>query len=140
MEDRDIHGFVRSDFIRIFQSVFIRGPLVLVAARIPPHGRKRGLVCIHDACSHGLAARCDWRIIAVVRGGIAFVLTAWLARAGGIPVIFRWPATLWMRSIVGSFEHAVHVLRALGIASRYRGHLVQHVSDLGHASGLAGSV
>src|SRR5215207_9578699 len=53
-----------------------------------------------SACSHSLAARCDWRLVAVARGGIAFVLTAWLARAGGVRVLFRWPKTLWLRSAV----------------------------------------
>jgi drug/metabolite transporter (DMT)-like permease len=57
-----------------------------------------------SACSHGLATRCDWRIIAVARAGIAFALTIWLAQIGGVRVVFRWPATLWMRSIVGSFS------------------------------------
>src|SRR5262245_43387438 len=56
-----------------------------------------------SACSHALAQRCDWRLVAVSRGGIAFALTAWLARARGIRVLFRWPKTLWMRSVVGSF-------------------------------------
>lgn len=57
-----------------------------------------------SACSHGLAGRCDWRIIAVARAGIAFVLTVWLAKAGGVRVVFDWPLTLWVRSIVGSFS------------------------------------
>jgi drug/metabolite transporter (DMT)-like permease len=57
-----------------------------------------------SACSHGLSQRCDWRFIAVARGGIAFGLTAWLAHLGGVRVVFRWPATLWMRSLVGSFS------------------------------------
>ena len=57
-----------------------------------------------SACSHGLAHRCDWRIITVARGGIAFALTTWLAKAADIRVVFRWPGTLWMRSIVGSFS------------------------------------
>jgi drug/metabolite transporter (DMT)-like permease len=57
-----------------------------------------------SACSHALAARCDWRLVAVARGGIAFVLTAWLARATGVRVVFRWPRTLWMRSVVGSLS------------------------------------
>lgn len=57
-----------------------------------------------SACSHALAARCDWRLVAVSRGGIAFALTAWLARAQSVRVLFRWPKTLWMRSVVGSFS------------------------------------
>jgi drug/metabolite transporter (DMT)-like permease len=57
-----------------------------------------------SACSHGLSGRCDWRIIAVARAGIAFALTTWLAKVGDVRVLFRWPATLWMRSIVGSFS------------------------------------
>jgi drug/metabolite transporter (DMT)-like permease len=58
-----------------------------------------------SACSHALARRgCDWRLVAVARGCIAFVLTAWLARTGGVRVLFRWPRTLWMRSVVGSFS------------------------------------
>lgn len=57
-----------------------------------------------SACSHALATRCDWRLVTVARGGVAFALTAWLARATGVRVLFRWPRTLWMRSVVGSFS------------------------------------
>jgi drug/metabolite transporter (DMT)-like permease len=57
-----------------------------------------------SACSHALAVRCDWRLVAIARGGVAFALTAWLARAGGVRVLFRWPRTLWVRSVVGSFS------------------------------------
>ncbi len=57
-----------------------------------------------SACGHGLSARCDWRIISVARAGVALMLTVWLAKAVGVRVIFHWPATLWMRSIVGSFS------------------------------------
>jgi drug/metabolite transporter (DMT)-like permease len=57
-----------------------------------------------SACGHALAGRCDWRLVAIARGGIAFALTAWLARVGGVRVLFRWPRTLWMRSVVGSFS------------------------------------
>jgi drug/metabolite transporter (DMT)-like permease len=54
------------------------------------------------ACTHALNGRCDWRLVAVARAAIAFVLTAWLARAGGVRLRFWRPPTLWMRSIVGS--------------------------------------
>jgi drug/metabolite transporter (DMT)-like permease len=57
-----------------------------------------------SACGHGLAGRCDWRLVAIARGGIAFALTACLARSISVRVLFHWPRTLWMRSVVGSFS------------------------------------
>jgi drug/metabolite transporter (DMT)-like permease len=55
-----------------------------------------------SACGHALAHRCDWRIVALARAGVVLVVSAWLARIGGVRLIFRWPRTLWMRSLVGS--------------------------------------
>jgi drug/metabolite transporter (DMT)-like permease len=72
-----------------------------------------------SACSHGLSGRCDWRIIAVFRGGVALALTLWLARAAGVQVFFHWPATLWMRSLVGSVSmlFTFYALSALPVAT-----------------------
>jgi drug/metabolite transporter (DMT)-like permease len=57
-----------------------------------------------SACSHALADRCDWRVVAVARSGIAFLLTTAIAIRGGVHLVFHWPRTLWMRSIVGSLS------------------------------------
>src|SRR5256885_1310630 len=54
------------------------------------------------ACTYALKDRCDWRVTAIARSAIAFILTAWLARAGGVRLRFWRPGTLWMRSVVGS--------------------------------------
>lgn len=54
-------------------------------------------------CGHALASRCDWRITAVARGGLAFVITFAVALSTGVPLVFRRPRTLWVRSVVGSF-------------------------------------
>jgi drug/metabolite transporter (DMT)-like permease len=56
------------------------------------------------ACSHALAGRCDWRIVAVARAAVAFAITGWLAHVRGVRVLFRWPRTLWVRSFAGSLS------------------------------------
>lgn len=59
---------------------------------------------VMSECSFALKDRCDWRLTAVARAGVVFLLTAWLARYLGVRLLFRWPGTLWMRSIVGSIS------------------------------------
>ena len=73
------------------------------------------------ACTHALNGRCDWRVTAIARGAIAFALTAWLARAGGVRTPFWRPRTLWMRSIVGSFSLILsfYALSSLHVSTAY---------------------
>lgn len=53
-------------------------------------------------CGHALAARCDWRITAVARAGLAFAIVFAVAKHAGVPLVFNRPRTLWVRSIFGS--------------------------------------
>lgn len=53
-------------------------------------------------CGHALASRCDWRITAVARAALALVIVFAVAKRAGVPLVFRGPRTLWVRSIVGS--------------------------------------
>jgi drug/metabolite transporter (DMT)-like permease len=73
------------------------------------------------ACTHALNGRCDWRITALARAGLAFVLTSWLARASGARLRFWRPGTLWMRSLVGSFSLILsfYALSSLHISTAY---------------------
>lgn len=54
------------------------------------------------AISHLAGAHTDWQVVALARTLVAFVLTAALALATGVRLVFFRPATLWMRSIAGS--------------------------------------
>jgi drug/metabolite transporter (DMT)-like permease len=73
------------------------------------------------ACTHALIGRCDWRVSALARAVIAFVLTLWLARAGGVRTPFWRPRTLWMRSIVGSVSLILsfYALSTLHVSTAY---------------------
>lgn len=52
-----------------------------------------------------LAGRtCDWRVIALARTALCLAITAILALAAGVPLVFWKPATLWMRSVSGSIS------------------------------------
>lgn len=55
-----------------------------------------------SACASALKTHCDWRLVAAARAALAFVVTWPIAKALGVPIIWRAPRTLWMRSIVGS--------------------------------------
>jgi drug/metabolite transporter (DMT)-like permease len=57
---------------------------------------------VMSACTSALADRCDWRFTVFARSGLAFAFTAALAWRGAVRLIFRWPRTLWVRSVVGS--------------------------------------
>lgn len=59
---------------------------------------------VMTACSSKLAERCDWRFTTLARSGLVFLFTAAIARRQAVRVLFRWPRTLWFRSIVGSMS------------------------------------
>jgi drug/metabolite transporter (DMT)-like permease len=52
--------------------------------------------------AHGLAADCDWQIIALVRSSLAFLFAATLTRAAGARFVLFTPPILWVRSLAGS--------------------------------------
>jgi drug/metabolite transporter (DMT)-like permease len=54
------------------------------------------------ALSHLAGERCDWHLVAVARGSLAFVFTLALSLAAGVRLVLFRPALLWMRSIAGS--------------------------------------
>jgi drug/metabolite transporter (DMT)-like permease len=54
------------------------------------------------ALSHLAGERCDWHLVAVARGSLAFVFTLALSLAAGVRLVLFRPALLWMRSVAGS--------------------------------------
>jgi drug/metabolite transporter (DMT)-like permease len=54
------------------------------------------------AFSHLAGERCDWHLVAVARGSLAFVFTLTLSLASGVRLVLFRPAVLWMRSVAGS--------------------------------------
>ena len=54
------------------------------------------------ALSHLAGERVDWRVVAVARTLVAFVLSASLALSTGVRLVVLRPAVLWMRSVAGS--------------------------------------
>lgn len=57
---------------------------------------------VMTACTSLLKDRCDWRFTTLARSGLVFLFTAAIAQRQAVRVLFRWPRTLWFRSIVGS--------------------------------------
>ena len=57
---------------------------------------------VMTACTSLLKDRCDWRFTTLARSGLVFLFTIAIARRQAVRVLFRWPRTLWFRSIVGS--------------------------------------
>lgn len=51
-----------------------------------------------------LQARCDWRLVALARSGLVFLLALGLARLANARLVFWEPGVLWMRSIAGSLS------------------------------------
>src|SRR5205823_3428063 len=51
-----------------------------------------------------LALHCDWRLTALARSSLAFLVTAAIARRRAVRLLFHWPRTLWVRSAVGSLS------------------------------------
>ena len=54
------------------------------------------------ALSHLAGERCDWHLVAVARGSLAFLFTLTLSLAAGVRLVLLRPALLWMRSVAGS--------------------------------------
>ncbi len=54
------------------------------------------------ALSHAAGERCDWRLVAVARTSVAFVLSAAFAKATGVRLVALGPPVLWVRSLAGS--------------------------------------
>ncbi len=54
------------------------------------------------ALSHLAGERCDWHLVAVAHGAVAFILTLCLSLVAGVRLVLLRPATLWMRSVAGS--------------------------------------
>ena len=57
---------------------------------------------VMGALSHLAGERCEWQVVAAARTGVAFVLSAALAAASGVRLVWLRPATLWLRSVAGS--------------------------------------
>lgn len=57
---------------------------------------------VMGALSHLAGERVEWQVVAVARTGVAFALSAGLAAASGVRLVWWRPATLWLRSIAGS--------------------------------------
>lgn len=54
--------------------------------------------------AHQLQGSCDWRIVALARGALAFLFALGLAYASGAQLAFRKPGVLWVRSCAGSLS------------------------------------
>jgi drug/metabolite transporter (DMT)-like permease len=52
--------------------------------------------------AHAAGQHCNWQVVAIARSGMALVFAASLAVSARRPVLFRYPAVLWMRSVAGS--------------------------------------
>jgi drug/metabolite transporter (DMT)-like permease len=52
--------------------------------------------------AHQLKDRCDWRLIALARGSLAFVFALALARTAGARLVLWRPAALWLRGAASS--------------------------------------
>ncbi|HTU93741.1 MAG TPA: DMT family transporter [Gemmataceae bacterium] len=52
--------------------------------------------------AHSLKDACDWRLVALARSSIAFVLACFLARLSGARLVFWRPYTLWLRGCASS--------------------------------------
>jgi drug/metabolite transporter (DMT)-like permease len=54
------------------------------------------------ALSHRAGESCDWQLVVVARAVVAFFFAVMIAKAGGVKLVWRGPATLWVRSVAGS--------------------------------------
>jgi len=54
------------------------------------------------AIAHRLRDSCDWQLIVLARVGLQLLLAGLLAYLAGVPLVFRKPGILWVRSIAGS--------------------------------------
>lgn len=51
-----------------------------------------------------LHSRCDWRVVALARGGLAFIFALSLARMSGAKLVLWRPPALWLRGLAGSLS------------------------------------
>ena len=58
---------------------------------------------VMGALGHLAGGRCDWHLVAFARSSVAFLLTLALSLLAGVRLVLFRPATLWMRSVAGSF-------------------------------------
>jgi drug/metabolite transporter (DMT)-like permease len=54
--------------------------------------------------THAVGERCDWQVIALIRIASTFAMSVALAIAAGVPLVFRTPKTLWIRSSAGTLS------------------------------------
>lgn len=54
--------------------------------------------------AHALGPTCDWRLVALARGCLAFLFAITLARASGARLVLWKPGILWLRSGAGSMS------------------------------------
>lgn len=54
--------------------------------------------------AHALGPTCDWRIVALARGLLAFCFALTLARLSGAKLVLWRPGILWLRSFAGSLS------------------------------------
>lgn len=54
--------------------------------------------------AHLLRNECDWRIVALARGGLAFLFAVALARLSGAKLVVWRPAALWLRGYASSIS------------------------------------
>jgi drug/metabolite transporter (DMT)-like permease len=57
---------------------------------------------VMGSLAHALGAWCDWQVIALARSALPLVVVAAFTVAGGTPLVWWRPPTLWVRSIAGS--------------------------------------
>lgn len=55
-----------------------------------------------SACGHAAGQRADWRLSALARAGLVFLLAVAIARVRGITLYWKATPILWVRSITGS--------------------------------------
>jgi len=59
---------------------------------------------VMGVCASALSDEFPWQAVALVRASVPLVLSAALARAAGVRLVFWRPRTLWVRSICGSLS------------------------------------
>lgn len=59
-------------------------------------------IAVMATCTHALAERCHWELVAAVRAGLALVIATGLALQAKVHLAVWRPRTLWLRSIAGT--------------------------------------
>src|SRR5262249_18728861 len=54
--------------------------------------------------ARAVSETCDWQVIALARSALPMLFATGLALAAGARLFFRWPRTMWMRSVAGSLS------------------------------------